>query len=339
MIIDLRSDTVTRPSPAMLEAMMKATVGDDVFEEDPTVRALEEKGAALFGKEAALFCPSGTMCNQIAIKILTRPLDEIICDKKSHIYLSEAGGWAYHSGCSIRLIDGDRGRITAADVLSNINAEDVHNPVSRFVAIENTHNKGGGSCYSLSVMKEISDVCRKNNLSLHLDGARIMNALTVTNESPAETGKLFDTISFCLSKGLGAPIGSLLISSKENIRYARHIRKVMGGGMRQAGYLAAAGIFAIENNVERLKDDHTRAKELGKEISKLIFVKELLPVETNIVIFTLNENVVAEKFLEFLSGHGIKALIFGKNTIRFVTHLDINDAMIEKTISALKQYR
>ncbi|MCX6275336.1 MAG: aminotransferase class I/II-fold pyridoxal phosphate-dependent enzyme [Bacteroidetes bacterium] len=338
MIIDLRSDTVTRPSPAMLEAMMKATVGDDVFEEDPTVRALEEKGAALFGKESALFCPSGTMCNQIAIKILTRPLDEIICDKKAHIYLSEAGGWAYHSGCSIRLIDGDRGRITAVDVLSNINAEDVHNPVSRIVAIENTHNKGGGSCYSLSVMKDISDVCRKNNLSLHLDGARIMNALTVTNDSPSETGKLFDTISFCLSKGLGAPIGSLLISSKENIKYARHVRKALGGGMRQAGYLAAAGIFALDNNIERLKDDHNRARVLGKTISTLNYIKELLPVETNIVIFTLNDYVVAEKFIEYLSGQGIKALIFGKNTIRFVTHLDIDDAMIEKTIRALKQF-
>ena len=338
MIIDLRSDTVTRPSPAMLEAMMKAKVGDDVFEEDPTVHALEKKAADLFGQESALFCPSGTMCNQIAIKIQTRPLDEIICDKKSHIYLSEAGGWAYHSGCSIRLIDGDKGRITAADVLANINAEDVHNAVSRFVAIENTHNKGGGCCYSLSAMKEISDVCRKNNLNLHLDGARIMNALTVTNNSPEEVGKLFDTISFCLSKGLGAPVGSLLISSKENIKYARHIRKVMGGGMRQAGYLAAAGIFALENNISRLKDDHARAKELGKIISNLSYIRELLPVETNIVIFTLNDDVDAEKLLKYLSGEGIKALIFGKNTIRFVTHLDIDDAMVEKTLGALKRY-
>ena len=245
--IDLRSDTVTRPGPAMLEAMKNAKVGDDVFEEDPTVIALEEKGAALFGKEAALYCPSGTMCNQIAIKVLTHPMNEIICDKNSHIYYYEGGGWAFHSGCSIRFINGDRGRITAQDVTENINGDNVHLPVTKLVSIENTHNKGGGSYYHLQTLKDISAVCRKNNLHLHLDGARIFNALTETGDSPEEVGKLFDTVSFCLSKGLGAPVGSLLASSKENIKQARRIRKIMGGGMRQAGFIAAAGLYALEN--------------------------------------------------------------------------------------------
>jgi threonine aldolase len=338
MIIDLRSDTVTRPTPAMLDAMLNAKVGDDVFEEDPTVIALEEKGAALFGKEAALFCPSGTMCNQIAIKILTQPMNEIICDKSSHIYYYEGGGWAFHSGCSIRFIDGNRGRITAQDVLDNINGDNVHLPVTKLVSVENTHNKGGGSIYSMKTLKEISEVCRKNNLNLHLDGARIMNALIETGEDPTEAGKLFDTISFCLSKGLGAPVGSLLISSKENIRQARRVRKVMGGGMRQVGFIAAAGLFALENNITRLKEDHSRAMELGKIISSLGYVKELLPVETNIIVFTLNDNLDPIKFLSYLSQNNIRAVQFGKNTIRFVTHLDVDDAMIQKTIDVLKKF-
>jgi threonine aldolase len=338
MFIDLRSDTVTRPSPAMLQAMMSAKVGDDVFEEDPTVLALEEKGAALFGKEAALFCPSGTMCNQVAIKILTRPMDEIICDQRSHIYYYEGGGWAFHSGCSIRFINGDRGRITAQDVLDNINGDNVHHPVTKLVSIENTHNKGGGSFYTMDTLKEISAVCKKNNLHLHLDGARIFNALAETKDAPAEAGKLFDTVSCCLSKGLGAPVGSLLISSRENIRQARRVRKVMGGGMRQAGFIAAAGLFALENNIPRLKEDHRRAKELGKTISTLAYVKELLPVDTNIIVFTLNDDKDAGKFLDYLSASNIKAVLFGKNTVRFVTHLDVDDAMIAKTLEVLTKY-
>ena len=338
MIIDLRSDTVTRPTPAMLDAMKNAKVGDDVFEEDPSVIALEEKGAAIFGKEAGLFCPSGTMCNQVAIKLLTQPMNEIICDKSSHIYYYEGGGWAFHSGCSIRFITGDRGRITAQDVLDNINGDNVHLPVTKLVSIENTHNKGGGSFYTMQALKDISAACRKHNLRLHLDGARIFNALTETGDSPVETGKLFETISFCLSKGLGAPIGSLLVSTKENIKQARRIRKVFGGGMRQAGFIAAAGLYALENNISRLKDDHLRARELAKTISSLTYVKELLPVDTNIIVFTLHDNQDAAKFLNYLSENNIKAVMFGKNTIRFVTHLDIDDAMIEKTIQALKKY-
>jgi len=338
MIIDLRSDTVTRPGPAMLEAMHNAKVGDDVFEEDPTVIALEEKGAALFGKEAALFCPSGTMCNQIAIKVLTQPMNEIICDKNSHIYYYEGGAWAFHSGCSIRFINGDRGRITAQDVLDNINGDNVHLPISKLVSVENTHNKGGGSIYDFQALKEIAAVCKKNNLHFHLDGARIFNALTETGISPVETGKHFDTISFCLSKGLGAPIGSLLASTKENIKLARRIRKVMGGGMRQAGFIAAAGLYALENNIGRLKEDHQRARQLAKTISSLGYVKEMLPVDTNILVFTLQDNHDAGKFLNYLSESNIKGVQFGKNTIRFVTHLDIDDSMIEKTVAVLNKY-
>ncbi|MEO8085285.1 MAG: GntG family PLP-dependent aldolase [Bacteroidota bacterium] len=338
MLIDLRSDTVTRPSPAMLDAMLNAKTGDDVYEEDPTVIALEEKGAAMFGKEAALFCPSGTMCNQIAIKIHTQPTEEIICDQKSHVYLYEGGGWAVHSGCSIRLVEGDRGRITVQDILNNINPDNVHCPVTSLVCIENTHNKGGGSIYTLESLIEIADACRKNNLRLHLDGARIMNALTETKDSPVSIGKLFDTISFCLSKGLGAPIGSLLISSKENIKHARRVRKLMGGGMRQAGFIAAAGLFALENNIPRLKEDHRRARELGKTISSLRFVKELLPVDTNIISFTVEDDTDEEKLLKYLSDNNIKGALSGKKTIRFVTHLDIDDAMVEKTINVLKKF-
>ena len=338
MIIDLRSDTVTRPTPAMLDAMKNAKVGDDVFEEDPTVIALEEKGAALFGKEAALYCPSGTMCNQVAIKLLTQPMNEIICDKNSHIYYYEGGGWAFHSGCSIRFISGDRGRITAQDVLDNINGDNVHLPVTKLVSVENTHNKGGGSYYQLQTLKAISEVCRKNNLNFHLDGARIFNALTETGDSPVETGKLFDTISFCLSKGLGAPVGSLLASSKENIKQARRIRKIMGGGMRQVGFIAAAGLYALENNIGRLKEDHQRARTLSKTIGSLSYVKELLPADTNIIVFTLHDNQDVNRFLGYLSENQIKAVQFGKNTIRFVTHLDIDDSMVEKTIQVLKKY-
>jgi threonine aldolase len=337
-IIDLRSDTVTRPGPGMLDAMKNAQVGDDVFEEDPSVIALEEKGAELFGKEAALFCPSGTMCNQVAIKLLTQPMDEIICDKNSHIYYYEGGGWAFHSGCSIRFINGDRGRITSQDVLENINGDNVHLPVTKLVSLENTHNKGGGSFYNLQTLNEISAVCKKHNLNLHLDGARIFNALTETGNTPVEIGKLFDTVSFCLSKGLGAPVGSLLASTMENIKQARRIRKVMGGGMRQAGFIAAAGLYALENNISRLKEDHQRARELSKTISSLEYVKELLPVDTNIIVFTLHDNQDAGKFLSYLSENNIKAVPFGKNTIRFVTHLDIDDSMIEQTVSVLKKY-
>jgi threonine aldolase len=339
MVIDLRSDTVTKPTPGMLEAMFSAKVGDDVFEEDPTVQELEEKSAKLFGKEAALFCASGTMCNQIAINVLTLPLSEIICDKSSHIYYYEGGGFAFNSGCSMRMVNGNRGRITAQDVIDNINPDNVHMPVTTLVSLENTHNKGGGSIYSTDEIAAISDVSRKNKLKIHLDGARIFNAITETKQSTEEIGKHFDTISFCLSKGLGAPVGSVLVSTADKIKRARRVRKVLGGGMRQAGYLAAAGIYALDHHVNRLKEDHHKAKELGRALSGLSFIKEVLPVETNIIVFTLIDSVNSDIFLHYLLENKIKAVPFGKNTIRFVTHLDITDDMLTKAIDILKKFK
>jgi threonine aldolase len=339
MVIDLRSDTVTKPTPGMLEAMFSAKVGDDVFEEDPTVQELEEKSARLFGKEAGIFCASGTMCNQIAINVLTLPLSEIICDKSSHIYYYEGGGFAFNSGCSMRMVNGNRGRITAQDVIDNINPDNVHMPVTTLVSLENTHNKGGGSIYSSDEIAAISDASRKNKLKIHLDGARIFNAIAETKQSTSEIGKYFDTISFCLSKGLGAPVGSVLVSTKEKIKQARRVRKVLGGGMRQAGYLAAAGLYALDHHVHRLKDDHQRAKELGRVLSSLSYIQEVLPVETNIIVFTLADSINPDKFLHYLLENKIKAVPFGKNTIRFVTHLDITDDMLTQAIDILKKFK
>lgn len=339
VLIDLRSDTVTRPTPPMLEAMFSAAVGDDVFDEDPTVKALESKAAALFGKEAGLFCPSGTMTNQIGIRILTQMQQEVICDKGSHIYYYEGGGIAANSGISVRLVDGDRGRITARQVLENINPpENIHQPQTSLVSIENTHNKGGGSFYTLHEMKEISEVARKNKLKLHLDGARIFNAITETGDSTMQIGKLFDTLSICLSKGLGAPVGSLLLSDTVNILKAKRVRKGFGGGMRQSGFLAAAGIFALDNNIVRLKEDHARARVVYDTLKTQNYVDEILPVETNIIVFRLNNAKPIAHFLDYLSANNIKAVPFGKQVVRMITHLDFNDTMLDKLISALKKY-
>lgn len=335
-IIDVRSDTVTKPSKEMLAAMFNAEIGDDVFEEDPTVKKLEEKSAALFGKEAGLFCVSGTLSNQLALKIMTEPMQEMICDKASHIYNHEGGGYAFNSGISVRVIEGDRGRISAQDVLNNVNADFVHVPATSLVTLENTSNKGGGSCYALKDIQEIADVCRNNHLKLHLDGSRIFNALTKTNDKPDEIGKWFDTISFCLSKGLGAPMGSMLLSTKEKIKQARRFRKVWGGGMRQAGYLAAAGIYALDNNLTRLKYDHERASVIEQTLSTLSYVDQVLPVETNIILFKINKDV--KNFLDYLAAKNIKAFPLGGKTIRIVTHLDFNDEMLEKVCAALKAF-
>ena len=338
-LIDLRSDTVTRPTPGMLEAMFSATVGDDVFDEDPTVKELEAKAAKLFSKEAGLFCPSGTMTNQVGIRILTQPQQEVICDKGSHIYYYEGGGIASNSGLSIRLVDGDRGRITANQVEENINPPDsIHQPLTSLVSIESTCNKGGGSYYTIQQMKEISALCRKNNIKIHLDGARIFNAITETNDAPDEIGKLFDTISICLSKGLGAPVGSLLVSNAENIRKAKRVRKSFGGGMRQSGYLAAAGIYALDNNIIRLKEDHKRATILSETLKSLTYIYEILPVETNIIVFKLNSDKPILHFLNYLSNNNIKAIQFGKQVVRMVTHLDFTDEMLDDVVNVLKKY-
>ena len=278
MITDLRSDTFTKPSPAMLEAMFKAPVGDDVFSEDPSVNQLEAMSAQLFGMEAALFCPSGTMTNQIGIKCHTQPGDEVICDKVSHVYIYEGGGIAFNSGSQVKALDGDRGRITAEQVIESINPDDVHKAKTTLVSLENTANRGGGSCYDFSEILRIKEVCLQNKLNLHLDGARLWNALVAKNEDPKQYGEIFDSISICLSKGMGAPVGSLLLGNNDYIKKARRVRKVFGGGMRQAGYIAAAGIYALENNIERLAEDHQHAKQIATALSKKDFIGKIMPV-------------------------------------------------------------
>ncbi len=337
MIIDLRSDTVTKPTKAMLDVMMVALVGDDVFNEDPTVLALEEKVAQLFGKEAALFCPSGTMTNQIAIKCHTVPGDELLCDVNSHIYNYEGGGISSNSGVQAKLLPGNRGRITAKHIEDNINADYDWLTHTALVCLENTVNRAGGSFYDLETIQQIKAVCDKHHLPLHLDGARIFNAIVENNYTTQDIGREFDSISICLSKGLGAPVGSLLIGTKAFIKKARRVRKVFGGGMRQAGFLAAAGIYALDNHITRLKDDHVRAKELGNVLSTLSYVESVMPVDTNIVIFNLTDKYTAVSFEEALKPYHIKLAAFGKQTIRFVTHLDFTDEMLTRVVEILKK--
>lgn len=337
-MIDLRSDTVTRPTPAMLEAMFSATVGDDVFGEDPTVNALEEKVAAMFGKDAAIFCASGTMANQIAIKVHTQPGDEVICAGTSHVYYYEGGGIAFNSGASVCLIDGDRGRITASEVKAHINPEnDPHRPLTRLVCLENTMNKGGGAIYDIDEIVKIAQVCRENKLKLHLDGARLFNAIAETGTTTQDFGHIFDTISICLSKGLGAPVGSVLLGDYTDIKKARRIRKVFGGGMRQAGFLAAAGIYALDHNVDRLREDHRRAKAIGLILGELSFVESISPIDTNLIYFRLKPEMPAKTFLEKLKAHDIHAFALSDQTIRFVTHMDFTEEMLEKCAEVLRK--
>ncbi|MGL4598199.1 MAG: threonine aldolase family protein [Bacteroidia bacterium] len=338
MEIDLRSDTVTRPTAGMRDAMFNAPLGDDVFQEDPTVILLENKLAAMFGHEAGLFCPSGTMTNQIAIKLHTEPGDEVLCDASAHIYNYEGGGIGFNSGAQAKLIAGERGLITAAQVEESINPVFDWLTRTRLVSVENTANRAGGTYYTLDRMREIGAVCKKHELRYHLDGARIFNALQETKNTPMEVGVLFDTVSVCLSKGLGTPGGSVLLGSREYIRRARRIRKVLGGGMRQVGILAAAGLYAIENHVARLGEDHARAKQLGDVLAKLPYVASVVPVETNIIIFTLDAKMPSDAFVQRLNNEQIKAVGFGKQTIRFVTHLDFDDAMLARTIQVLNSF-
>ena len=339
MIIDLRSDTVTKPTKAMLDAMMNAPLGDDVFGEDPTVIELENKAASLFGKEAGLFCPSGTMTNQIAIKVHTQPGDEVLCDVNSHIYNYEGGGISFNSGVQAKLIQGDRGRITAQQIEQNINGDFDWLTKTTLVSLENTVNRAGGSYYTMDIIKPIQKLCADKKLNFHLDGARIFNALTETKENPKDIGSLFDSISICLSKGLGTPAGSVLLGKKDFIKKARRVRKVFGGGMRQAGILAAAGIYALDNNVARLKEDHIRAKKIEGILKSLPYVTSILPVDSNIVIFDIDTKISGADFEKKLLENNIKIAAFGKQTIRFVTHMDFNDAMLEKTEQVLKSIR
>ena len=322
----------------MLQAMLAAEVGDDVFREDPTVRALEEKCAALFGHEAGLFCPSGTMTNQIALKVHTRPLDEVICDEMSHIFQYEVGGYAFHSGIGVNLLRGENGILTPEMVESAIKPRQDWLPRSTLCVIENTCNKGGGSIYPLENIRAIRQVCQKNGLKLHLDGARIFNALVETGDSPTTIGREVDSISICLSKGLGAPVGSVLVGGAGFIAEARRVRKVMGGGMRQAGYLAAAGIFALDHHIERLRDDHANARTLAATLAEQTWVAAIRPVETNIVIFDLAEGIAPAAFLEYLTQNGVRASAFGGQSIRFVTHLEVTASMIEGAKDVLRRF-
>jgi threonine aldolase len=334
MQVDLRSDTVTKPTPGMMEAMMNAKVGDDVFGEDETINHLEQKAAAIFGKEAGIYCPSGTMTNQVAIKCFTQPLDELICDQTAHVYRYEGGGIAFNSSVSARLLNGDRGIVTAEMIEPEINAVNDHYPRTSLVVLENTSNRGGGSCYTLEQIKPIAALCQKNNLKLHLDGARIFNALAKTGDTPEDYGKYFDGISVCLSKGLGAPVGSVFLSDKETIRYARRVRKVFGGGMRQAGFLAAAGIYALDNHVERLKIDHAHAQILADALRECAAVANVLPVETNLILFDTVEP--AAVVLEKLAAKGVKALSTHQHRVRFVLHLDVHPDEVEYVVVVLK---
>lgn len=333
--IDFRSDTVTKPTTGMLAAMMDAKVGDDVFGEDETVNALEEKLADLFNMEAALFCPSGTMSNQIAIKCFTQPMDEVICDQTAHVYRYEGGGIAYNSLASVRLLNGERGILTPELIEPEINADNVHYPNSSLVVLENTVNKGGGKCYQLSQIEPIHHLCAIKGIKLHLDGARIFNALVATGDKAANYGKYFDGISVCLSKGLGAPVGSVLLSSKETIYKARRIRKVLGGGMRQTGFLAAAGIYALDHHVNRLAEDHQHAKALATALTQTNYVSAVMTVETNIVLFDIRNGLKVDQVVKALGAKGILCNSTSDKTIRFVTHLDLSSALIDRAIETI----
>ena len=336
MEINLISDTVTRPTPEMLQQMFQANVGDDVYKQDPTVIELESKVAAMFGMKAALFFPSGTMANQTAIKLHTNPGDQLIADKWAHVFHYEGGGVSFNSGVSCNLIDGHRGMITASQVEKAINPPDFyHSPLTKLVCVENTTNKGGGACYELAELQKIKQVCDNHNLKFHLDGARIWNAIVAKNQHPKHFGTLFDTISVCLSKGLGAPVGSLLISDEVTINKALRIRKMLGGGMRQVGYLAAAGIYALENHVARLSEDHRRAKELAVVLEKLPWVATVEPVETNILIFSVKPNIIEASVIEKLKQKNIAISSMGAGKLRIVTHLDYRQVMHDYVLESL----
>ncbi len=336
-MIDFRSDTVTKPSKEMLEAMFNAPVGDDVFSEDPTVNELQEFAANYFGKEAALFCSSGTQTNQIAINVHVRPGGEVICHEESHIYKYEGGGIAKNSGASVRLLQGDRGRLTVDEIAKWINnPDDVHFPLTQLVSLEDTANRGGGAIYDFEEIKKIKAFCVANNLPLHLDGARVMNALVETGIDPKVYAAQFDSISICLSKGLGAPVGSVLVGTKEFIKQARRVRKVFGGGMRQAGIIAAGGLYALKNNVDRLKIDHHHARKLEATLNELDWVDAVLPVQTNIVVAILKDPNQREVIIERLAERNVRIMPFGPGMLRMVTHLDVTSEQIDETCTVLK---
>ncbi|MFM9908075.1 MAG: threonine aldolase family protein [Chitinophagaceae bacterium] len=337
MLVDFRSDTITKPTPGMLDAMYNATTGDDVFVEDPTVNKLESLVASMFGMEAALYCPTGTMSNQVAIKVHTQPGDEVICERTAHVYQYEGGGIAGNAGCQVKLIEGTTGRISANQIADAINPDDVHKPISKLVCLENTVNRGGGGCYDIEEINKIRKLCDEKNLLLHLDGARLFNALVAKKQTPILFGTAFHSISVCLNKGLGCPIGSVLIGTKPFIQKARRVRKVFGGGMRQAGYMAATGIYALENHVHRLVDDHRRAKQIASTLMEKEFCKQLLPVETNIIIFEVNPPYTAKQLVELFKEHSISVIAMTPSQIRLVLHLDITQEMVDYVIKIIKK--
>lgn len=335
MIIDFRSDTFTKPTPGMLRAMTEADTGDDVYGEDRSVNELEAMLADYFGKEAAMYCPSGTMSNQIAIKVHTQPGDEVICSDLAHVYIYEGGGIAFNAGCQVRPLEGDRGMITAAQVAAAINPDDVHKATTSLVCLENTSNRGGGCCYDIEEITRIKNVCRDNNLKLHLDGARLFNALVATGEDPRTYGELFDSISVCLNKGMGCPMGSVLLGSAAFIRSARRVRKKLGGGLRQAGYMAATGLYAMEHHIARLAEDHLNAKQIAKYLLQKTFIGHMLPVETNILIFDVKDGWTAKRFTDYLKQEGILVSPINDTQVRIVLHLDITPEMVEKTCAVI----
>ena len=335
-MIDLRSDTVTKPTNEMKSFMMDAKLGDDVFEDDPSVRHLEDMAASMFGKEAGLFCPSGTMTNQIALMTHLKPGDEVICSRESHIYNYEGGGIARNAGASVRLIERKTGLLTVSDIANNINPDDVHQPVTKLVALENTCNRGGGNCYDINEIKAIKEFCDKIGLPVHLDGARLFNAIVKKGHSAEDYGACFDSISICLSKGLGAPLGSLLLGDAQFIKTARRNRKVLGGGMRQVGIVASAGTYALNHHVDRLKDDHENAQIIANALANCSWINQVLDVETNIIVASLKDDFEPLKFLHKLEDDGVLAIPFGKGKIRMVTHLDVSSENVEKVVESLK---
>lgn len=332
-IIDLRSDTVTKPGKEMLEFMISAEVGDDVYGEDPTVNLLENRLAEYFKMEAALYSPTGTMSNQIGIKAHTQPGDELICDKSSHVFQYEGGGIAFNSGVQVNTVSGERGLITAKHIAPEVNnKEDIHKAYSRVVSLENTANRGGGSCYSIETLLEIKNLCINNELKLHLDGARLFNAIVATGQNPEDYGKIFDSISVCLNKGLGCPAGSVLIGTRDYIKKARRIRKVLGGGLRQSGYLAACGLYALDHNIERLKTDHEHAKLIETALINNVLIESVIPVETNIVIAKLKKEISSKTLISAFKEKNILIGAISEDMIRMVTHLDIKEDMISRLI-------
>ena len=340
MEVNLISDTFTIPSKGMLNSMIAAKVGDDVFKEDPTLNNLEQRVAKLFGKQSGLFFPSGTMSNQVAIKIHTQPGDQLICDHYSHIYHYEGGGVSFNSGVSCRLVEGNRGLLNKNQIEEVINPPDFyHSPPTTLVSLENTTNKGGGACYNLETLKSISLLCKEKNISIHLDGARIWNAMVATNTKAIDYGSLFDTISVCFSKGLGCPIGSMLLGSSETIKKANRFRKVLGGGMRQVGYIAAAANYALDNNIKDLVNDHEKARELGEVLKSLDYVELVQPIETNIIIFSLKPKYDENNFIKILEINNIRLIQLGKGKIRMVTHRNYNSEQHKYTMKILSNLK